>query len=174
MVMMSGEIAEGGRLLHFKFDDPLSPFRVFETEDSARGFRWMEEAVPDLQQLRNQLAEKIKSVDRELIDRKAEQDLEHRQRMNELTLSKEEMALRYRELEMQQKLQAEELKTKQEERSLERKDTYDERSTVRKDRSEERKEAYDQRATVRKDGSDFLKAIPTYLAAGIALLAIMK
>lgn len=174
MVLMSGEVAEGGRMLHFKFDDPLSPFRVFESEDKAREFRWMAEAIPDLQAMRQQLAEKIRDVERELSDRKADLELEHRRRLNELAINKEEVMAQYRTLELNQKHKAEERKDSIEERSLTRKDTYDERSTVRKDRSEERKENYDQRSTVRKDGSDFLKAIPTYLAAGMALLAIMK
>ncbi|QVW28592.1 hypothetical protein pEaSNUABM8_00095 [Erwinia phage pEa_SNUABM_8] len=174
MVMMSGEIAEGGRLLHFKFDDPLSPFRVFESEDDARSFRWMAEAIPDLANMRQQLADKIRDVDRELVDRKAQQDLEHRQRMNDLAFNKEEVLAEYRVMELKQKQQSDERKDQLEEKSLTRKDTYDERSTSRKDQSEERKESYDRRATVRKDGSDFLKAIPTYLAAGMALLAIMK
>ncbi|ANZ48379.1 hypothetical protein BIZ78_gp196 [Erwinia phage vB_EamM_Caitlin] len=174
MVMMSGEIAEGGRLVHFGFDDPLSPFRIFETEEQAKTFRWMSDAIPDLSAMRQQLADKIKEVDRDLATQKAQLEQEHRQRMNDLAFNKEEVLAEFRTMELRQKQQADERKDVIEERSLARKDTFDERSTVRKDKSEERKDTYDQRSMVRKDGSDFLKAIPTYLAAGMALLAIMK
>lgn len=174
MVMMTGEIAEGGRLVHFAFDDPLSPFRVFEQEEDAKSFRWMTDAIPDLAAMRQQLADKLRDMDRDLAMQKAQQEQEHRQRMNDLAFNKEEVLAEYRALELRQKQQSEERKDVMEERSLTRKDTYEERSTTRKDNSEERKDTYDQRATLRKDGSDFLKAIPTYLAAGMALLAIMK
>lgn len=174
MVMMSGDIVEGGRLVHFKFDDPLSPFRVFEDENAAQTFRWMTDALPDLTAMRQQLADKIREADRDIAERKSQLELEHRQRMNDLAFNKEEVLAEFRTVELRQKQQSEERKDILEERSLTRKDTYDERSTARKDNAEERKDTYDQRATVRKDGSDFLKAIPTYLAAGMALLAIMK
>lgn len=174
MVLMSGDVVEGGRLLRFEFDDPLSPFRVFESEEEARGFKWMADAVPELRTLKEQLEAKIREVDSVLIDRKADQEYNHRQRMNDLAFNKEEVVAYFRDMDLALKYGADERKDAIEERSLRRKDDYDERSTVRKDGSEARKDHYDRRSIIRKDGSDFMKSIPTYLAAGMALLAMMK
>jgi len=174
MVMMTGETVEGGRLLRFEFDDPLSPFRVFESEEDAREFRWMSDAVPELRTLKEQLENKIRQAEELITDRKANQEYDHRQRMNDLAFNKEEVLAYFRDMDLSLKYRADERKDTFEERSLARKDVYDERTTVRKDSSEVRKDQYDSRSILRKDGSDFMKSIPTYLAAGMTLLAMMK
>ncbi|QVW56229.1 hypothetical protein pEaSNUABM6_00093 [Erwinia phage pEa_SNUABM_6] len=173
LVMMSGEIVEGSRLLHFDFEDPMSPMRAFETEEAARQFRWVADAVPALADLRNKLETQIAANDLSHAQHKQKLDVEHRRKLNELSLEREQTASLFRELEMRIKQQAEERKDSFDERSTVRKDHYDERSTVRKDQSEERKEHYENRSQTRKDASETLKAIPALLAAGVAIVAML-
>lgn len=163
MVLMSGEIVEGGRLLAFNFDDPLSPFRAFETEDAARSFRWELDAIPDLRDIRMKMEQQIQNNEQSILERKGALELEHKRRLADLAIDKEETAAAYRDLEYQIKQRAEE-----------RKDQYEERSTIRKDTSEDRKDHYDSRSSKRKDNTEILKVFPALLAAGIAIVAMVK
>ncbi|QOC54541.1 hypothetical protein pSALSNUABM04_081 [Salmonella phage pSal-SNUABM-04] len=173
LVMMSGDIVEGSRLLHFDFDDPMSPMRGFETEEAARQFRWVTDAVPALSDLRNKLEAQIAANDLSYAQHKQQLDVEHRRKLNDMTIEREQQAALFRELEMKVKQRAEERKDSFDERSTLRKDHYDERSTVRKDQSDERKEHYENRSQTRKDASETLKAIPAILAAGVAIVAML-
>lgn len=143
MVIGGGECVEGGKMLMYAFDDPLSPFRVFATEDEARGYRWMD-AIPDLRDVRAKLEATYQAKLQDLDDQKNRQDLEYRTQLNNLALEKERLSTL-------NTIQTNEIKL---------------RSDVRKDH-------YESRAYQRKDSSEFMKSIPAYLAAGVALVGMI-
>lgn len=143
MVIGGGKLVEGGRMLHFTFDDPLSPFRVFATEDESRSYRWMD-AIPDLRDIRSKLEANYQSKLQDLDDRKNQLDLEYRTQSNELAIEKERLSLQ----------------NKREENEI-------------KQRAEVRKDQYEARSIHRKDGSEFLKAIPAFMAAGVAVIGML-
>ncbi|HHS7556420.1 TPA: hypothetical protein ACTPQ1_004712 [Salmonella enterica] len=143
MVIGGGDCVENGRMLLFPFDDALSPFRAFATEDEARSYRWID-SLPDLRDIRAKLEASYQSKLQDLDDRKAQQDLDYRTQLNNLALEKERISTL-------NALQTNEMKL---------------RSDVRKDH-------YESRAYQRKDSSEFMKSIPAYLAAGVALVGMI-
>ncbi len=144
MVIGGGDKVEGSRMIHFEFDDLLSPFRVFKDKETATAFRW-QETLPDIheikEKLESQYREKIESLD----SAKDKLELEHKKQLQNLALEKERLTLAYK----QQELEA-------------------------KSRAEARKEFYETRSYIRKDGSDLFKSVPAYLAAGVAFIGMLK
>lgn len=173
MVMYDGEIVEGTPLLRFAFDDPLSPFRTFETEREARTFNWGRQAIPSLSELKDKLEKEIARTESSYQERKNSLELEHRAALNELNIEKERTASFYRDMEIKSKEDEARRKDDLERKSAERKDRYEERSAQRKDRSEDRKDWYDERSSARKDTSEAYKFIPALLAAGVSLMTFL-
>lgn len=176
-LIVNGDIDNRGVMIHFEYDDPISPLRCFETEEEARNFDWKHDAIPCLNELKQKLAQQIADGELALTDRKAEMELEHKRRMNDITVEREESIAGFKNLENKMKARAEERKDLYDERGTVRKDSYDERGTVRKDtydeRSSERKERYDDRSQSRKDASETLKVIPALITAGVAIIAML-
>ncbi|MGL5397288.1 MAG: hypothetical protein ACRDBQ_18725 [Shewanella sp.] len=173
MVLYNGEIVEGTPLLRFAFDDPLSPFRAFESERDARTFSWARQAIPSLAELKDKLEKEIAKTESSYQERKNALELEHRAALNELNIEKERTASFYRDMEMKTKEDEARRKEEMERRSAERKDWYEERSAERKDRSEDRKDWYEERSSGRKDKTEAYKFIPSLLAAGVSLLTFL-
>ncbi|EBS4999785.1 TPA: hypothetical protein ACP0LB_000188 [Escherichia coli] len=143
MVIGGAECVEGGKMIMYSFDDPMSPFRAFASEDEARRYRWLDN-IPELRDVRAKLEATYQAKLQDLDEKKNRQDLDYRTQLNNLALEKERISTL-------NTIQTNELKL---------------RSDVRKDQ-------YESRAYQRKDSSEFLKSIPAYLAAGVALVGMI-
>lgn len=132
-----------GRMLRFEFDDPLSPFKCFSSEEEARRYRW-KDALPDIVQLRSKLQKLIEDGEAELTVRKNNLELENKRQLAEITMDKERLA--------------------QESRVQE---------ALLKERSARRMDAYEERSVSRKSSSEALKIFPTILTLGAALIGLL-
>lgn len=143
LIIQGGEDVENGRYLRYDFDEPISPVRVFESEETARRFR-VEDAFPELEDMKRKHEERVREEMRKIGELKADMELQHKEALNGIARDRAVMDNVYREQEL-----------------------------VWKQRNEISKSYYESKSMERKDRSESLKAFPALLTAGLAVLGLL-